>query len=180
MSSAVSQFTGIQQLLIRGVLDEWETEPRTADSKAQLIAQALSKLNGQRWSIVVFNTLMEYAATTAWFHYKQRWWVSGVLAQDDYCDEQAIRQCLEETIGWARIIDIKGAQAAIQRRINETVAGEWHVSVFKFQPRTDVSAVIKGMIWMQDGYNIYVTKKVNRLPNILARQGRPRGFLALT
>jgi hypothetical protein len=143
--------------VIRGVLQKWECDQTV--NEADLISEALLNILDENWNIIVYDTFVEESGYGDYCHYKDKWWVYGVLTINRNCDKQAIENFLDREFGWAAITDCSKVQTSAQAKINNNFIGNWRVHVVKLRIDSELTGSFWGICWKHSGYKFYVMRE---------------------
>ena len=113
------------KIVIRGVLDRIDEENIT-ENKAVLIGQALSRIFGGSWNVIIYPSYESAAGfTSSYFHWRHRQWVYAEKTTNTTYNANEIRSFMTREFGWSTIRDINAVQQSAYARINNRFSDSW-------------------------------------------------------
>jgi hypothetical protein len=149
-------FDDSRKLVIRGVMDKWESEG--GGNPAGMVRQALLNIFHEHWSILIYDTFVAEKGCDTFFHYHNKWRVYGVYTKDTSYDKAKQKEFMNIEFGWANVTDIGKLQAATEKRVNEKFKGNWKVHVMKLG-RGPLYTSFYGTLWHHNGYRCYIMRQ---------------------
>ena len=142
------------EIVIRGVLDKIEDENIT-DNKARLISDALKKLCGGVWNVIIYPTFeKERGNTYSCLHWRSKRWIYAEQTTNTSYDDSEIITFMNTEFGWATIKDIDTVQQSAYSKINNKFPGTWRVHVA--QLKNEYFYSLYGTAWQSDGFTLFI------------------------
>lgn len=142
------------KIVIRGVLDKIDDENLT-DDNATCIKQALDRLCGGTWNVILYpNCEVSTGSTSSCFYWRGKQWVYAEQTTNTSFNASEIKSFMDTEFGWSPIRDIQMVQQAANTKISNKFQGEWRVHVA--QLKNGYSCSCCGIVWKADGYTFFI------------------------
>jgi hypothetical protein len=149
-----------QEVVIHGVLHLRETNTGQAQGNlASQISEALGKFSRRIWSVILYDSCIEYHGRGEAVRYENKWFVRVIKTSDTRNRTDAIVTLLRQRFGRGQVADAEQFAESIRGIVKETFGGDWVVHVAKFRDDSKYLSNCFGVEWSHGGYQVYVMQK---------------------
>jgi hypothetical protein len=157
-------FSDDQKYIVRGVTKTFATKGGTEvrEETAGLIHQALLRIFGEWWSIVMYRSASFEAEIGYgdYVNFEDKWWIYGrrTSKADRGYKQAEVSEFLQTMFGWSKVANAAGFRKAVELQVNARFPGNWKVHLAKFKPGLSGSCCwsISGASFLHDGYHLWV------------------------